>query len=103
MYIYIYIYAVCKRAQYYCRAFISISINGSRINYKCIIATNSFMCVTIIFRLYNYYIYIYIYIIYVIYIYRIKTPRFPYITMGFVEFQMTGLSHIYLIAISMYL
>ena len=28
-------------------------INGGRINYKSIIATNSFMCVTTIFRLYN--------------------------------------------------
>ena len=42
---------VCKSAQYYCRAF--ISINGRRINYKYIIATNSFMCVITIFRLYN--------------------------------------------------
>ena len=42
---------VRKSAQYYCRAF--ISINGRRINYKYIIATNSFMCVITIFRLYN--------------------------------------------------
>ena len=42
---------VCKSAQYYCRAF--ISINGRRINYKYIIATYSFMCVITIFRLYN--------------------------------------------------
>ena len=39
IYIYIYIY-------------ISISLNGRRINYKCNIATNSFMCVITIFRLY---------------------------------------------------
>ena len=39
---------VSKSAQYYCRAF--ISINGRRINYKYIIATNSFMCVITIFR-----------------------------------------------------
>ena len=32
-----------KSAIYYCRAF--ISINGRQINYKYIIATNSFMCV----------------------------------------------------------
>ena len=42
---------VRKSAQYYCRAF--ISINGRRISYKYIIATNSFMCVITIFRLYN--------------------------------------------------
>ena len=42
---------VCKSAQYYCRAF--ISINGRQINYKYIIATYSFMCVITIFRLYN--------------------------------------------------
>ena len=42
---------VRKSAQYYCRAF--ISINGRRINYKYIIATNSFMCPVAIFRLYN--------------------------------------------------
>ena len=40
LYIYIYIY-------------IYISINSRRINYKCILATNSFMCVITIFRLYN--------------------------------------------------
>ena len=40
IYIYIYIY-------------IYISINSRRINYKCILATNSFMCVITIFRLYN--------------------------------------------------
>ena len=62
IYIYIYIYishtwtvyflsAVHKSAQYYYRVF--ISINGKRINYKYIIATNSFMCVITIFRLYN--------------------------------------------------
>ena len=33
--------------------YIYISINGRRINYKYIIATNSFMCVITIFRLYN--------------------------------------------------
>ena len=42
---------VLKSAQYYCRAF--ISVNGRRTNYKHIIATNSFMCVIAIFRLYN--------------------------------------------------
>ena len=42
---------VRKSAQYYCRAF--TSINGRRVNYKYIIATNSFMCVITIFRLYN--------------------------------------------------
>ena len=42
---------VRKRAQYYCRAF--KSINGRQINYKYIIATNSFMCVIAIFRLYG--------------------------------------------------
>ena len=42
---------VCKSAQCYRRAF--ISINGRRINYKYIIAINSFMCVITIFRLYN--------------------------------------------------
>ena len=42
---------VQKSAQSYCTAFISIS--GRRINYKYIIATNSFMCVITIFRLYN--------------------------------------------------
>ena len=55
--IYIYIFyiwqctlsTVRKSAQYYCTAF--ISINGRRINYKCIIATNSFMCVITIFSL----------------------------------------------------
>ena len=57
---------VRKSAQYYCRAF--TSINGRRVNYKYIIASNSFMCVITIFRLYNmeeniiYIIYIYIYI-----------------------------------------
>ena len=30
-----------------------ISLNGRRINYKYIIATNSFMCAITIFRLYN--------------------------------------------------
>ena len=44
-------YTVRKDAQYYCRAF--ISINGRQINYKYIIATNSFICVITIFRLYN--------------------------------------------------
>ena len=42
---------VRKSALYYCRAF--ISINGRQINYKYIIATNSFMGVITIFRLYN--------------------------------------------------
>ena len=42
---------VRKSAQYYHRAF--ISINGRRINYEYIMATNSFMCVITIFRLYN--------------------------------------------------
>ena len=42
---------VRKSVPYYCRAF--ISINGRRINYKYIIAANSFMCVITIFRLYN--------------------------------------------------
>ena len=41
-YIYVYIYIL-----YYCRVF--ISINGRRINYKCIIATNNFMCVIRVF------------------------------------------------------
>ena len=54
-YYYIYVQCtlptVCKSAQYYCRAF--ISINDRRINYKYIIATDSFMCVITIFRLYN--------------------------------------------------
>ena len=40
-----------KSAHYYFRMF--ISINGRRINYKYIIATNSFMCVITIYRLYN--------------------------------------------------
>ena len=40
-----------KSAQCYSGAF--ISINGRRINYKYIIATNSFMCVITIFRPYN--------------------------------------------------
>ena len=35
---------VRKSARCYCRAFISILINGRWINYKYIIATNSFMC-----------------------------------------------------------
>ena len=42
LYIYIYIY-ICMY----------VSINGRQINYKYIIATNSFMYVTAIFRLYN--------------------------------------------------
>ena len=42
---------VCKSVQYYCRAF--TSRNGRRTNYKYIIATNGFMCVVTIFRLYN--------------------------------------------------
>ena len=42
---------VRKSAQYYCIVF--TSINARRINYKYIIATNSFMCVITIFRLYN--------------------------------------------------
>ena len=42
---------VHKSAQHYYRAF--ISINGRRIHYKYIIATNSFMYFTAIFRLYN--------------------------------------------------
>ena len=33
--------------------YVYISINGRRINYKHILATNSFMCVITIFRLYN--------------------------------------------------
>ena len=41
--LYIYIYII----------YIYISINGRRTNYKCIIATNRFMCVITIFRLYN--------------------------------------------------
>ena len=44
---------VRKRAQYYCSAVISILINGSQINYKYIIATNSFIRVITIFRLYS--------------------------------------------------
>ena len=44
---------VRKSAQCYCRAFISISLNGRRINYKYIIATNRFMCFITIFGLYN--------------------------------------------------
>ena len=43
--------AVRKSAQYYFRAF--LSINGRRINYKYIIATNSFTFVIKIFKLYN--------------------------------------------------
>ena len=43
MYIYIYIYT-------YIYKYIN---NGRRINYKYIIATNSFMCVITIFRPYN--------------------------------------------------
>ena len=46
LYIYIYIYT-------YIYIYIYISVNGRRMNYKCIIATNSFMCVITIFRLYN--------------------------------------------------
>ena len=42
---------VRKSAHYYHRAF--IPINGRRINYKYIIATNSFICVITVFRLYN--------------------------------------------------
>ena len=42
---------VRKGTQYYCIAFISTSINRRQINYKCIIATNSFTCVITIFRL----------------------------------------------------
>ena len=42
---------VRKSAQCYCRAF--ISINGRRMNYKYMMATNSYMSVIIIFRLYN--------------------------------------------------
>ena len=52
---------VCKSAQYYCRVF--KSINGRRINYKYIIATNSFMCViTIRLPFVDIYIYILLYI-----------------------------------------
>ena len=43
---YIYIYILCIFLIY-------ISINGKQINYKYIIAANSFMCVITIFRLYN--------------------------------------------------
>ena len=42
---------VPKSTQYYCRAF--ISINGSRIDYKYIIATNSLICVSTYFRICN--------------------------------------------------
>ena len=45
IYIYIYIYIRC----YQC----TTSINGGRINYKYIIATNSSICIIKIFRLYN--------------------------------------------------
>ena len=48
---YIIYISVRKSAQYYCRAF--ISINGRPINCKYIIATNTFMPVITIFRLYN--------------------------------------------------
>ena len=52
LYIYIYIMStVCKSAQCYCRAF--ISINGRQINYKYIIASKSFMCIITIFKIYN--------------------------------------------------
>ena len=44
---------VSKSTQYYCRAFIPILINGRQINYKYIIATNSYVSVITIFRLYN--------------------------------------------------
>ena len=42
---------VSKIAQCYCGTF--ISINRRRINCRYIIATNSFICVKTIFRLYN--------------------------------------------------
>ena len=59
IYIFIYIYklaayfmsTVRRSAQCYCGAF--ISINRRRINCKYITATNSFICVMTIFRLYN--------------------------------------------------
>ena len=55
MYVYIlgvyFMSIVYKSAQYYCKAF--ISINGRRINYKKIKATNSFMGVIIIFKPYS--------------------------------------------------
>ena len=61
MYIYVFIYmyklavhfmsTVSKIAQCYCGTF--ISINRRRINCRYIIATNSFICVKTIFRLYN--------------------------------------------------
>ena len=46
---------VGKSAKDYCSVFISILINGRRINYKYIsyIANDSFICVLTIFRLYN--------------------------------------------------
>ena len=44
---YIYIYIIYQYIIYV----YNISINGRRINYKCIIATNSFMCVITIFSL----------------------------------------------------
>ena len=48
VYYVIYIYII-----YTIYIYIYISINSRRINYKCILATNSFMCVITIFRLYN--------------------------------------------------
>ena len=50
MYIYIYIYKYIYINTY---TYIYKYINGGRINYKYIIATNNFMCVITIFRLYN--------------------------------------------------
>ena len=46
-----FMYALRKSFQYYYRAF--ILINGRQINYKYIIATNSFMCVITTCTLYN--------------------------------------------------
>ena len=48
MYIVLYIYYI-----YTTYIYIYISINSRRINYKCVLATNSFLCVITIFRLYN--------------------------------------------------
>ena len=60
IYIYIYIYllavyfvpTVRKSSQHFHRAFRSMLMNGRRINRK-YIATNSFICVITIFRIYN--------------------------------------------------
>ena len=50
IYIYIMLYIYILYIQF---IYIYISINSRRINYKCILATNSFVCVITIFRLYN--------------------------------------------------